>query len=42
MCIRDRDMEYLTQEARDMAKAPGFAEGFAAAYENLDSLLAEM
>lgn len=32
-------IEYLTQEARDLAMQPGFEEGFAASYENLDNLL---
>lgn len=33
------EIEYLNQEARDMAMQPGFEEGFAASYEQLDTLL---
>ncbi len=33
------DIEYLTQEARDLAMQPGFEEGFAASYDSLDGLL---
>lgn len=35
------DLEYLTQEARDTVMQPGFREGYAASYENLDKLVAE-
>lgn len=33
------DTEYQSQEARDMAMQPGFEEGFAASYNQLDELL---
>jgi uncharacterized protein YndB with AHSA1/START domain len=33
------DIEYLSQEARDAAMAPGFQEGYEASYETLDKLL---
>ncbi len=33
------DIEYLTTEARDMAMQPGFAEGYEASFEQLDTLL---
>jgi uncharacterized protein YndB with AHSA1/START domain len=33
------DIQYLTQEARDAAMQPGFAEGYEASYEQLDALL---
>lgn len=36
------DIEYLTQEARDLAMQPGFEEGFAASYEQLDPILADL
>ncbi len=35
-------IEYLTQEARDIAMQPGFAEGFAASYDHLDDLLTRL
>lgn len=35
-------IEYLSQEARDTAMQPGFAEGFAASYEHLDSVLSAL
>jgi uncharacterized protein YndB with AHSA1/START domain len=35
-------IEYLTQEARDAAMAPGFEEGYAASYETLDKLLPQL
>lgn len=35
-------IEYLSQEARDAAMQPGFAEGFEASYEHLDSVLSEL
>ena len=33
------DIQYLTQEARDAAMQPGFAEGYEASYVQLDTLL---
>lgn len=36
------DIEYLSQEARDMAMQPGFEEGFAGSYLELDKLLPEL
>ncbi len=36
------EIEYLTQEARDAAMQPGFAEGYEASFKNLDSLLKEL
>ena len=33
------DIEYLSQEARDAAMQPGFAEGYEASYVQLDALL---
>lgn len=35
-------IEYLSQEARDMAMQPGFEEGFAASYESLEELIATL
>ncbi len=36
------EIEYLTQEARDLAKQPGFEEGFASSYTHLDGILIAM
>lgn len=36
------DIQYLTQEARDAAMQPGFAEGYEASYQQLDALLREL
>ena len=36
------EIEYLSQEARDAAMQPGFEEGFAASYEQLDALLPDL
>jgi hypothetical protein len=36
------DIQYLTQEARDAAMQPGFAEGYEASYEQLDALLKDL
>jgi len=36
------DIEYLNQEARDAAMAPGFEEGYAASYETLEKLLPQL
>ena len=33
------DIQYLGQEARDAAMQPGFAEGYEASFQNLDTLL---
>ena len=33
------EIEYLTQEARDIAMQPGFEEGFASSYTQLDEIL---
>ena len=33
------DIHYLTQEARDAAMQPGFAEGYEASFQQLDALL---
>jgi hypothetical protein len=32
-------IQYQTQEARDAAMQPGFAEGYESSYEQLDTLL---
>ena len=34
------DIEYLSQEARDVAMQPGFEEGYAASYDTLEGLIA--
>lgn len=34
--------EYLDQATRDLAMQPGFEEGFAASYDNLDPILATL
>ena len=36
------DIQYLTQEARDAAMQPGFAEGYEASYTQLDTLVKEL
>ncbi|MEM7307940.1 MAG: SRPBCC family protein [Planctomycetota bacterium] len=36
------DIQYLTQEARDAAMQPGFAEGYEASYSQLDALVREL
>lgn len=36
------EIEYLSQEARDAAMQPGFEEGFAASYEQIDDLLPQL
>ncbi|MEM7203306.1 MAG: SRPBCC domain-containing protein [Planctomycetota bacterium] len=36
------DLQYLTQEARDAAMQPGFAEGYEASYTQLDRLIKEL
>ena len=36
------EIEYRNQEARDIAMQPGFQEGFAASYEQLDTLLGHL
>ena len=36
------DIQYLTQEARDAAMQPGFAEGYEASYTQLDELVKEL
>ena len=36
------EIEYRTQEARDGALQPGFAEGYESSYVQLDALLAEL
>ena len=36
------DIQYLTQEARDAAMQPGFAEGYEASYAQLDALVGEL
>lgn len=36
------DIQYLTQEARDAAMQPGFAEGYEASYTQLDTLVEEL
>jgi uncharacterized protein YndB with AHSA1/START domain len=33
------DIQYLSQEARDVAMQPGFAEGYEASYAQLDALV---
>lgn len=37
-----RAIPSLSQEARDAAMQPGFQEGFAASYDQLDALLPEL
>ena len=36
------DIEYLTQEARDAAMQPGFAEGYEASFTQLDGIVNEL
>ena len=36
------DIDYLTQEARDAAMQPGFAEGYEASFTQLDALASEL
>ncbi len=36
------DIQYETQEARDAAMQPGFAEGYEASYRNLDELVEKL
>ena len=36
------DIQYLTQEARDAAMQPGFAEGYEASFVQLDALFGEL
>ena len=36
------EIEYLSREARDAAMQPGFQEGFAASYDQLDQLLLQV
>ncbi len=36
------DTVYLSQEARDIAMQPGFEEGFASSYAQLDEVLAHL
>lgn len=36
------DIQYQTQEARDAAMQPGFAEGYEASYTQLDALVKEL
>ena len=36
------DIQYQTQEARDAAMQPGFAEGYEASYTQLDTLVKEL
>ena len=36
------EIEYLTQEARDAAMQPGFAEGYEASFQHLDEMLPDL